>query len=50
MQYLLRLHGRTLTAREGGIVPAGRPAIRRLERYIDGSASAGQTDVSTHRP
>lgn len=51
VQYLLRLHGRTLTAREGGIVPAGRPAIRRLERYIDGiGVREVKTDVSTHRP
>ncbi len=43
--------GRTLTAREGGIVPAARPAIRRLERYIDGiGVREVKTDVSTHRP
>lgn len=50
-QYLLRLGARTLTGREGGIVPAARPAVRRLDGYIDGiGVRAVKTTTSTHRP
>ena len=34
--YLLRYRGRTFTAREGGVVPAARPAVRILDGFIDG--------------
>jgi hypothetical protein len=35
-QYLMRYRGRTQTAREGGIVPVARPAVRLLDGFIDG--------------
>jgi hypothetical protein len=35
-QYLVRYRGRTQTAREGGVVPAARPAVRLLDGFIDG--------------
>ena len=34
--YLLRYRGPTFTAREGGVVPAARPAVRILDGFIDG--------------
>jgi hypothetical protein len=49
--YLLRLHGRTITARQGAIAPAARPAIRRLDGYIDGiGVREIKTRTRTHRP
>ena len=35
-QYLVRYRGRTQTARQGGVVPAARPAVRLLDGFIDG--------------
>jgi len=50
-QYLLRVGDRTLTGREGGIAPAARPLVRRLDGYIDGiGVHAVKTTTSTHRP
>ena len=49
--YLLRFEGRTLTGREGGIVPSAKPAVRRLDGFIDGvGVRPVKDDVSTHRP
>jgi hypothetical protein len=48
-QYLLRLDGRTITGRAGGIAPAARPAVRMLDGYIDGvGVTQGKTAVRTH--
>ena len=50
-QYLLRHDGRTLTGRQGAIAPAARPAIRRLDGYIDGiGVRQVRTDAATHAP
>ena len=50
-QYLLRLDGRTVTGRQGAIAPAARPAVRRLDGYIDGiGVRQVETDAATHRP
>ena len=35
-QYLLRYRGLTFTARDGGVIPAARPAVRILDGFIDG--------------
>jgi hypothetical protein len=47
--YLMRYHGRTLTGRAGGIAPAARPAVRRLDGYIDGIGVGKPTrESATH--
>ena len=35
-QYLIRYRGRTQTAREDGVIPAARPAVKLLDGFIDG--------------
>ena len=50
-QYLLRYRGRTFTAREGGVVPAARPAVRILDGFIDGVGVRKVTrENATHTP
>ena len=50
-QYLLRYRGRTFTAREGGVVPAARPAVRILDGFIDGVGVRKVTrENATHAP
>jgi len=50
-QYLLRYRGRTFTAREGGVVPAARPAVRILDGFIDGVGVRKVTrESATHAP
>ena len=50
-QYLLRHRGRTFTAREGGVVPAARPAVRILDGFIDGVGVRKVTrESATHAP
>lgn len=49
--YLLRLNGRTITGRQGGLAHSARPAVERLNGYIDGiGVRAIRTDTETHRP
>jgi len=48
-QYLLRLQGRTLTGRAGGIAAPARPAVALLDGVIDGHGVAGSKLVTqTH--
>jgi hypothetical protein len=50
-QYLLRYHGLTFTAREGGVVPAARPAVRILDGFINGIGVRKPTrENATHEP
>jgi len=50
-QYLLRYRGRTFTAREGGVVPAARPAVRILDGFIDGvGVRRVRRENATHAP
>ena len=50
-QYLLRYRGRTFTAREGGVVPRARPAVRILDGFIDGVGVRKVTrENATHSP
>ena len=35
-QYLIRYHGRTLTGRQGAVAPEARPAVRQLDRHLQG--------------
>ena len=49
--YLLRYRGNTFTAREGGVVPAARPAVRILDGFIDGVGVRKATrENATHEP
>ena len=46
---LIRYRGRTLTGRRGGIVPAARPAVQRLDGLINGIGIRSTTrERSTH--
>ena len=46
-----RYGGRTFTAREGGVVPAARPAVRILDGFIDGVGVRKVTrESATHAP
>jgi hypothetical protein len=48
-QYILRLHGRAVAGRAGGIAPAARPAVKLLDGYIDGVGVVRvKTDEQTH--
>ena len=50
-RYLLRSRGRTFTAREGGVVPAARPAVRILDGFVDGIGVRRVTrENATHAP
>jgi hypothetical protein len=47
--YLMRYRGQTLTGRAGGITPAARAAVRRLDGYIDGIGVGKPTrETATH--
>ena len=49
-QFLLRYRGRTQTARQGGIVPAARPAVKLLDGLINGVGIKATTrDRATHK-
>jgi hypothetical protein len=50
-QYLLRIGDRALTGREGGLSARAKPAVRRLDGYIDGiGVRQVETTTATHRP
>lgn len=49
-QFILRYRGRTQTAREGGIVPRARPAVRLLDGLINGIGIRATTrERATHK-